>query len=283
MKTPPYLLLLLVFASRCMASVAITTTSVPNATVNTAYSANIYASGGCTPYKWAISSGSLPAGITKTVSSTTTSLHLAGTPTTAATYSFKVTATGCGGLVSAVSYQIIVSSAGIIIKTGSIPNGTVNTAYSAAIQASGACTPYTWSIASGSLPAGITKKASSTTASLTLSGSPTTAKSYPFTLAVTACKGQVAKHSYTVVIQSGANHIVDLSWKASTSTNIAGYNIYRSPDGANWKKQNVSLIASTLYSDSTVSNGSTYYYAASAVDIKGAESGKSAAIKVVVP
>ena len=85
------------------------------------------------------------------------------------------------------------------------------------------------------------------------------------------------------MIQSGAIHVVDLQWKASTSANVAGYNVYRSPDGVSWKRQNVSLIASTLYSDSTVSNSSTYYYAATAVNINGSESGKSSPIKVSIP
>jgi len=66
-------------------------------------------------------------------------------------------------------------------------------------------------------------------------------------------------------------------------TNVAGYNVYRSPDGATWRKINASLIASTLYLDSTVSNGSTYYYAATAVDIYRHESRKTAAVKVIVP
>jgi len=159
----------------------------------------------------------------------------------------------------------------------------VNTAYSAAIQASGGCTPYTWAISSGSLPPGVTAKTSSTTTSLNLSGTPTKALSDAFTVSATACGGGVAKASYTVVIQSGAVHVVDLQWKASSSTNVAGYNVYRSPDGVSWKKQNVSLIASTLYSDSTVSNSSTYYYAATAVNISGSESSKSSSIKVSVP
>ena len=91
-------LLLVVVASRYAASsVAITTTSVPNGTVKTAYSAVIKASGGCTPYKWTIASGALPAGVTAKVSSTTRSLNLAGTPTTAAIYSFAERVTGCGG------------------------------------------------------------------------------------------------------------------------------------------------------------------------------------------
>ena len=101
-------LLLVVLASRCGANVAITTTSLPNGTVNTAYSAVISASRGCTPYKWAIASGALPAGVTSNVSSTTTSLTLAGSPTTAATYSFAVKVTGCGGHISQVSYKVII-------------------------------------------------------------------------------------------------------------------------------------------------------------------------------
>ncbi|MGC2790546.1 MAG: hypothetical protein WA899_00885, partial [Candidatus Sulfotelmatobacter sp.] len=80
-----------------------------------------------------------------------------------------------------------------------------------------------------------------------------------------------------------ANHVVDLSWKASTSDDLGGYNVYRGPDGTTWKKINASLIGSRLYSDSTVANNTTYYYATTAVNIEGEESRKSAAVKVDVP
>src|SRR6266576_4343062 len=130
-------LLLVVFASRYAASsVAITTTSLPNGTVNTAYSAVIQASGGCTPYKWAIASGALPAGVTAKMSSTTTTLSLAGTPTTAATYSFAAKVTGCGGGISQVAYKVVIQAAAsgsVAIHTSSVPNGMVKTAYSAVI------------------------------------------------------------------------------------------------------------------------------------------------------
>ena len=266
-------------------SVAITTSSVPNGTVKTAYSAVIKASGGCTPYKWAIASGALPTGVSAKVSSTTTSLNLVGTPTTAATYSFVAKVTGCGGGVSQVSYKIIIQStaSSVAITTSSVPNGTVKTPYSAVIKASGGCTPYKWAIASGALPTGVSAKVSSTTTSLTLAGTPTTAATYSFAVKVTECGGGVSQVSYKVVIQATANHVVDLSWKASTSANIVGYNVYRSPDAATWKKINASLIASTLYSDSTVANSTTYYYAASAVDVNGHESTKTAPVKAVVP
>ena len=279
-------LLLVLFVSPCVASsVAITTSSVPNGTIKTAYSAVIKASGGCTPYKWVIASGALPAGLSAKVSSTTTSVSLAGTPTTAATYSFAIKVTGCGGAVSQVSYKVVIQATGssVAITTSSLPNGTVKTAYSAVIKASGGCTPYKWAIASGALPAGITGKIPSTTTSLNLVGTPSAVGTYIFAAKVTACGGGVSQVPYKVVIQATANHVVDLSWRASTSANVVGYNVYRSPDAATWKKMNASLIGSTLYSDSTVANSTTYYYAASAVDVNGHESTKTAAVKAIVP
>ncbi|MGB8065758.1 MAG: hypothetical protein WCF26_27990 [Candidatus Sulfotelmatobacter sp.] len=174
------------------------------------------------------------------------------------------------------------AQASVAIATTSVPNGTVNTRYSAVISATNGCAPYVWSIV-GALPAGITKKVSSSTTSLDLSGTPTRAGTDSFTVEVKGCGGLVSTRSYKIVIQSTANHVVDLQWKPSTSRDITGYNVYRSPDGVTWKKSNVSLIGSTLFSDSTVANGSTYYYAATTVDINGHESSKSSSVKVTVP
>src|ERR1700747_3657105 len=103
-------------------------------------------------------------------------------------------------------------ASGVVITTTSLPKGRVNTAYSAVIKASGGCTPYKWAIASGALPAGITARVSSTTTSLNLAGTPTTAATYSFAVKVSGCG--TSKVSYKVVIQASANHVVDLSWKA---------------------------------------------------------------------
>jgi hypothetical protein len=192
MKSRILSLLLLVFASRYAASsVAITTSSLPKGTVNTAYSATIHATDGCIPYQWAIVSGALPAGVTATVSSTTTALNLSGTPTTAATDSFAVEVTGCEGHVSQVSYEFVIQAGRsyVGITTTSLPNGTVNTAYSAVVHASGGCTPYKWTLASGALPAGVTATVSSTTTSLTLSGTPITPATDSLGIRVTGCGG----------------------------------------------------------------------------------------------
>lgn len=172
---------------------------------------------------------------------------------------------------------------GVAIATETLPNGTVGTAYSAVIQASGGCTPYAWSIVSGSLPAGITATPSSTTEPLSLSGTPPDAATNSFTVDVKGCGGHLSHVSYNVVIQGTADHVVDLSWNASTSNDVSGYNVYRSPDQVNWERMNTSLIASTIYSDSTVADGNTYYYAATAVDINGNESSKTPAVQAIIP
>ena len=172
--------------------------------------------------------------------------------------------------------------AAVSISTAALPNGVLHDSYFGVITATGGCAPYSWKLTSGALPPGVTMKVSSSTTSVTLSGTPTKTATYSFTVSASGCGGGVAKASYKVVVQAGANHIVDLSWKASTTSDVVGYNVYRGPDGKSWAKIK-SLAASTAYTDSTVANSSTYYYAATAVDINGLESKKSNIAKSVVP
>jgi hypothetical protein len=85
---------------------------------------------------------------------------------------------------------------------------------------------------------------------------------------------------------SGATtqHIVGLSWNASNSASIAGYNVYRGTSASGpYSRINSVLNASAAYSDSTVQSGQSYYYAATAVDSTGAESSYSNQVQVVVP
>ncbi|MDD5312725.1 MAG: hypothetical protein PHO26_06805 [Dehalococcoidia bacterium] len=70
---------------------AITTTSLPSGTIGTAYSATISAQGGTTPYTWTQPSGTLPAGLIFTSSSTVATIS--GNPTTNGTSSFLVRVT----------------------------------------------------------------------------------------------------------------------------------------------------------------------------------------------
>ena len=171
----------------------------------------------------------------------------------------------------------------IAITTPTLPNGTVDTTYSEVIKASGGCTPYKWAIASGALPTGITATASSSTTALDLSGTPTKAATYSFSVKATGCGGKTSLVSYNIAVQATAEHVVDLSWKPSTSSDVSGYNVYRGATATTMKKVNANPIASTAYTDSSVANGSTYYYTTTAVDTEGRESSQTTPVKAVIP
>jgi Abnormal spindle-like microcephaly-assoc'd, ASPM-SPD-2-Hydin len=79
------------------------------------------------------------------------------------------------------------------------------------------------------------------------------------------------------------SHSVALSWIASTST-VSGYNVYRSnSNGSGYAKLNSSLVPALTYQDSSVDNGTTYYYVVTAVDSSGDESAYSNQASAVIP
>src|SRR5580704_4567139 len=70
------------------------------------------------------------------------------------------------------------------------------------------------------------------------------------------------------------SYSVSLWWNAST--NVAGYNVYRSTAAnGTYAKVNPNLDAGTAYTDSTVASGQTYYYEATSVNSSGQESSRS--------
>ena len=111
---------------------------------------------------------------------------------------------------------------GIRIPTTTLPNGIVSDSYEGIVTASGGCAPYTWSLISGSLPAGLKMQTYTNTSVLVVYGNPTRAASYTFELAAKGCGGHSAKASYTVVVQAKAYHAVDLSWVPSTTKDVKG-------------------------------------------------------------
>ena len=69
---------------------------------------------------------------------------------------------------------------------------------------------------------------------------------------------------------------VNLSWTASTSANVAGYNVYRAAASSGpYVRVNSALVVATAYTDTTVLPGQTYYYVATAVDSSSIESAHS--------
>ncbi len=117
---------------------------------------------------------------------------------------------------------------------------------------------------------------------LIITFSPTTAGLLPATISIVSN----ATGSPATVSLSGTGtvqHSVALTWNASTST-VNGYNVYRSTvSGSSYTKINSSLVAVLNYTDSTVQNGTTYFYVTTAVDSAGTESANSNEVSAPIP
>ncbi len=79
-------------------------------------------------------------------------------------------------------------------------------------------------------------------------------------------------------------HTVDLSWAASTSSDVVSYNIYRSIYGMSCESYDrVGSTSGTTYTDTNVSGGTTYCYVATAVNSRSDETVYSVPVQAVVP
>jgi List-Bact-rpt repeat protein/putative Ig domain-containing protein len=278
MRTPPALLLLLLLFFSVAAHavpVTITTTSLPNGNATVAYTATIATTGGTVPFKWAVSSGSLPPGLGLVPSGDTRSTVVSGIPSLSGNYSFSVTVTGRWGHKSTIAYSVTISpQAGgltLTVTMAGIGGG------SAASSPVGIACPTT---------CGATFK-SGTVVTLTATpdaGSAFAGWSGACTGTGTCTLTMNAAQSVTATFALLVSHIVDLSWSPSAAQNIVGYNVYRgTAAGGPYQKINTALVAAPQFTDSNVLNGATYHYVTTALDNAGAESGYSNDAMAIVP
>jgi hypothetical protein len=127
-----------------------TTLTVPS--VGSAYSQSITGTGGATPYVYAITAGAIPAWATFNTSTGA----LTGMPNSVTAASFTVRATDANGCIGTQAYTVTPVCPTMTITTASLPFGTVGSVYSQALGATGGSTPYVWTLAAGTLPAGLT-------------------------------------------------------------------------------------------------------------------------------
>jgi len=151
---------------------------LPSGTVGLSYSQAISAIGGQTPYTFTVQStpfnpNPAPPGLLLSSAGV-----LSGTPTTAGSYNFGVLVTdGIGAQVS-MSFALTVNPPLAFSTPSPVPSGTVGAAYSQPIMATGGTPPYSFSITTP--PPGLTLDTSGV-----LSGTPTTAGTFPFNVTVT--------------------------------------------------------------------------------------------------
>jgi Carboxypeptidase regulatory-like domain len=104
----------------------------------------------------------------------------------------------------------------------------------------------------------------------------------PASQTVTLSTANATAVNFTATAQ--AVHSVSLNWTASPTASVASYNVYRSTvSGSLFARVNTTAINGLAFTDSTVQNGATYYFVATAVDTNGLESVFSNQVPAVIP
>ncbi len=174
--------------------------TLPAGTVASAYSQTITASGGTAPYTYTITAGALPSGLTLSSAGV-----LSGTPTAGGSFAFTVRATDAsaapGPYNGSLAYTLTIAAPTITLTPTTLPAGTVASAYSQAITASGGTAPYTYAVTAGALPTGLTLSAAGV-----LSGTATASGTFNFTVTATDVSTGTGPYSgsraYSVTIGS---------------------------------------------------------------------------------
>jgi uncharacterized protein YhjY with autotransporter beta-barrel domain len=203
-------------------TIVVVPTTVPSATVGSAYSTNITASGGTSPYTFAISAGALPAGVTLSSGGV-----LSGTPTAGGTFNFTVRATDASGTPGPFNgtraYALTVAPPTITLPATTLGNGTVGAAYSAALNpATGGTSPYTYAVTGGALPAGVTLSSAGA-----FSGTPSAPGTYNF--AVTATDSSTGTGGYSSAPGSYSITIVNIPPVANAVSSTVAYGSSANP------------------------------------------------------
>ncbi|WP_432906292.1 fibronectin type III domain-containing protein [Micromonospora matsumotoense] len=224
----------------------------PPGEIGAAYSYQLTVTGGTGPFTWAVSAGTLPPGLTL---NPTTGL-LSGTPTTAGSFPFTIRVTDASSLTATQAVTIAIATAPTLTFPPP-PPGKAYDAYSYQLTVTGGTGPFTWAVSAGTLPPGLTLNP---TTGL-LSGTPTTAGSFPSTIRVTDAFAQTTSQPVTLVINPllGLSITVpqsaDLGTVGSDAAAISGrlgpviVTDDRGPASGNW-------IATVSVTDYTTGSGS---------------------------
>ena len=172
---------------------------LPDGEVGTGYSESLTYSGGTPPYSWTLAAGSLPEGLSLAGATGV----ISGTPDMPGKYSFTLKLTSSTG---EASQEMSINIFELAIATDSLASGTKNVNYSQTLQVSGGKAPYTWSIISGNLPAGLVLDA----ATGAITGTPTQSGG-PIALGfnVTDAAGASATAGLSLTIELGDFQAID--------------------------------------------------------------------------
>jgi hypothetical protein len=170
-------------------------------TVGQTFFAYFFPSGGARPFSWSVASGQLPPGLTleSPYGPRDAGDELAGTPTTAGTYTFTMRLTDFDGQQATQQFTTTIDPPLQITPT--LPAGTVGVPYSHDLIATGGAPPYSWSIfANDPLPPGLSLGTTAPDYNNILTGTPTQAGTFSFLIQVTDTQGHSVNATVSVTI-----------------------------------------------------------------------------------
>ncbi len=166
------------------------------------------------------------------------------------------------------------------ITTSNPPAGTAGTDYSEVLAATGGVAPFTWAVAAGALPTGLSLNASSGV----ISGSPTTSGSFGFTVQVSDSAAQIATAQLAITINEASVGSVPPPLTITTTslpsgTTGVGYSATLTANGGagayNWTitmgtlPAGLSLVASSGLISGTPTKAGTFNFTAQVTDSAG--------------
>ena len=171
---------------------SVATTSLPDAPIYHSYSVTLKAAGGKPTLVWSLASGTLPAGLKLSSAGV-----ISGTPTAVGSSSFTVRVHDAEVPAEVATQTLSLTVTPLTITTTSLPAAPANHSYSVTLKASGGKPTLVWSLASGTLPAGLTLSSAGV-----ISGTPTLAGSSIFTVRVhdAAVPQQIATRTLTLTV-----------------------------------------------------------------------------------
>jgi hypothetical protein len=258
---------------------SILTTSLPNGAVGTVYpTQTLSAGGGQPPYRWTISTGTLPPGLTLDG----TFGRISGTPTTNGAYPFTLMVTDNQSNTATGSLSITIGAGvTITIAPATLPAGSINTAYSQTLTASGGKAPYTWSTTAGTLPAGLALN--STTG--VISGTPTAAGTSSFTVQATDSNQATGQQALSITISAAATLTITTTTLPSGTVNAAYSQTLAATGGTppyTWTLSSGTLPTGlTLNASTGVISGTPTAASTSSLTVQVTDSAKATATKTL--
>jgi hypothetical protein len=168
--------------------------------IGKSFSCKVSAKGGAAPYSFTVTKGSLPPGLNLANDGGSTGT-ISGVPLAANTYSFTITATDANGLKGSGDFTMTVVPPTITLTLSGKKVLLVGKNYSFKVTASGGTAPYGFDVTDGSLPPGLNMY-NNGNSTATITGVPTVAGPYAFTITATDAYGCLGKLSFTIYVDT---------------------------------------------------------------------------------